>query len=133
MLGDKFGPRRVVLLGMIVSVIAAFIMGASTFTILFGAMWCIQGLAQSTGWAPLTKNMSTFFSRRERGMVMGFWCTNYALGGFIASIIAGWAGDQWGWRFAFYIPAALLAVVAVLFLFLQRDKPEDVGLPSIEQ
>ena len=131
--GDRVGTRRVVLAGMIVSVIAAILMGASTITILFGAMWCVQGLAQATGWAPLTKNMSTFFSRGERGMVMGFWCTNYALGGFIASIIAGWAGDQWGWRYAFYVPALLLVGVAALFFLLQRNKPEDVGLPPIER
>jgi OPA family sugar phosphate sensor protein UhpC-like MFS transporter len=133
MLGDKAGTRIVVLAGMIVSVIAGFVMGASTITLLFGVMWCIQGLAQSTGWAPLTKNMSTFFSRRERGMVMGFWCTNYATGGFIASIIAGWAGDQWGWRYAFYVPAGLFGIVALLFLLFQRNKPEDVALPPIER
>jgi OPA family sugar phosphate sensor protein UhpC-like MFS transporter len=80
--GDRVGTRRVVLAGMVTSVPAALVTGASTFTVLFGLMWCIQGLAQSTGWAPLTKNMSTFFSRRERGLVMGFWYTNYAGGGF---------------------------------------------------
>src|SRR5687768_17766152 len=77
--GDKVGTRRVVLGGMVVSVIAAVLMGATTITVLFGVLLCIQGFAQSTGWAPLNKNMSSFFSRGERGTVMGFWCTNYAL------------------------------------------------------
>ena len=131
--GDKLGTRIVVLIGMFASVFAAVVNGASTFTILFGVMWCIQGFAQSTGWAPLNKNMSTFFSQRERGLVMGFWCTNFALGGFVASIIAGWAGDRWGWRYAYYFPAALLLGVAVLFWLFQRNKPEDAGLPPIEQ
>src|SRR5688572_8956953 len=80
--GDKVGTRRVVLGGMVVSVLAALLMGATTITVLFGVFLCIQGFAQATGWAPLNKNMSTFFSRGERGTVMGFWTTNYALGGF---------------------------------------------------
>src|SRR5207253_587018 len=83
-------------------------MGASTLTVAFGVFFCIQGLAQSTGWGPLIKNMSAFFSRRERGGIMGLWSTCYPLGGFFASVLAGWAGDQFGWRYAFYVPAAAL-------------------------
>ena len=131
--GDRAGPRKVVLAGLFVSVVSALAMGASTWVVLFGVFFLIQGLAQSSGWAPLSKNMSMFFSRRERGMAMGLWCTNYAVGGLIASIIAGWAGDRFGWRYAFYIPAGLLLVVWLLFLLLQRNSPEDVGLPPIEQ
>jgi sugar phosphate permease len=77
--------------------------------------------------------MGAFFSRRERGSVMGLWCTNYAIGGFIASIVAGYAASWWGWRFAFFVPAALLLGITALFYLLQRDRPEDVGLPPIEQ
>ena len=87
---------------------------------------------QSTGWAPLSKNLSNFFSRRERGTVMGLWCTNYPIGGLIALLLAGYAGDAYGWRYAFFVPAAALLIIAILFLLLQRNRPEDVGLPSIE-
>jgi OPA family sugar phosphate sensor protein UhpC-like MFS transporter len=131
--GDRAGTRKVVAAGMFLSVISALAMGASTWVVMFGVFFLIQGLCQSSGWAPLSKNMSMFFSRGERGMVMGLWCTNYALGGLIASIIAGWAGDRFGWRYAFYIPAGGLLLVWLLFMLLQRNRPEDVGLPSIEQ
>jgi OPA family sugar phosphate sensor protein UhpC-like MFS transporter len=132
MAGDRLGTRIVVGVGMLMSIVAAIAMGASTIVIWFGIFFLIQGLCQSGGWGPLAKNMSTFFSRRERGTVMGLWCTNYALGGLIASIIAGWAGDRWGWRWAFYVPAMLLFGVWVVFMLWQRNRPEDVGLPVIE-
>ena len=64
---------------------------------------------------------------------MGFWCTNYALGGFFASVIAGYAAKSHGWRYAFFVPAGLLAAIWILFLLFQRNRPEDVGLPPIEQ
>jgi OPA family glycerol-3-phosphate transporter-like MFS transporter len=64
---------------------------------------------------------------------MGFWCTNYALGGFIASNIAGYAAKSYGWRYAFFVPAGLLMLIWILFLLFQRNRPEDVGLPPIEQ
>lgn len=131
--GDKFGARRVVLAGMFGSVIAAVAMGASSLAVAFGALFFLQGLCQSTGWAPLSKNLGNFFSRRERGVVMGLWCSNYAVGGLIASIYAGYVGQRFGWRYAFLIPALTLLAIWLLFLLLQRNRPEDVGLPPIEE
>ncbi len=131
--GDKFGTRKVILCGMMASVITAFLMGASTLTVALGVLFCIQGICQSTGWAPLAKNIGHFFSQKERGRVMGWWCTNYALGGVIASAYAGWAADLYGWRFAFWVPAVTLLFIWFLFIIFQRNRPEDVGLPPIEE
>ena len=131
--GDRFGTRDVILRGMLCSVVAAAAMGASNSAFLMALFFSIQGLCQSTGWAPLTKNISAFFSQRERGTVMGLWCTNYAIGGLIASPFAGYFGQRWGWRWAFFAPAAALFLIWLLFYFFQRNRPEDVGLPPIEK
>ena len=39
----------------------------------------------------------------------------------------------YGWRWAFWAPAGALFIVWLLFFVLQRNRPEDVGLPPIEQ
>src|SRR5205814_2797822 len=109
------------------------IMGTLRTAWWMGVLFALQGLWQASGWAPLGKNMGEFFSQRERGGVMGFWCTSYALGGFIASVIAGYAAKSYGWRYAFFVPAGLLAVIWIVFLLFQKNRPEDLGLPSIEQ
>lgn len=132
-LGDRFGPRRVVLFGMMASLLTCALMGLSTTAFLIGVLFTAQGLWQASGWAPLAKNMGEFFSQRERGTIMGFWCTNYALGGFIASIVAGYAAQWWGWRYAFIVPAGLLLLIWLAFWALQRDRPEDIQLPPIEE
>jgi OPA family glycerol-3-phosphate transporter-like MFS transporter len=132
-LGDRYGTRRVILFGMMASIVTAAIMGTLSTAFWMGVMFAAQGMWQASGWAPLGKNMGEFFSQRERGSVMGFWCTSYALGGFIASIIAGYAAKSYGWRYAFFVPAGLLMGIWVLFLLFQRNRPEDLGLPSIEQ
>ena len=130
--GDRYGTRKVILAGMLGSVLVAVAMGSVSFV--WPLIFCsgLQGLCQSTGWAPLTKNIGRFFSHRERGTVMGLWCTNYAVGGFVASIFAGYVGSLYGWRYAFFAPAAALAVIWLLFFWLQRNGPEDVELPPIE-
>ena len=132
-LGDRYGTRKVILFGMMASIVTAAIMGTLSTVLWMGVLFALQGLWQASGWAPLGKNMGEFFSQRERGGVMGFWCTSYALGGFIASIIAGYAAKSYGWRYAFFMPAGLLAVIWIVFLLFQKNRPEDVGLPPIEQ
>lgn len=141
MMGDRFGTRVVILSGMMLSIAVAVAMGLSSTVLAFAVLFVIQGLCQATGWAPLAKNIGEFFSQRERGTIMGMWCTNYALGGFVASTLAGlavsWAlgfsvSPADAWRFAFWIPAAGLFIIWCLFYLFQRNRPEDVGLPPIE-
>ena len=132
-LGDKLGTRAIILVGMLASVMASVAMGCSSTIALMGILFAIQGLCQSSGWAPLSKNVGEFFSQRERGSIMGFWCTNYAFGGFIASVLAGYSAQKFGWRYAFFVPAGVLFVIWILFFLFQRNRPEDVGLPPIEQ
>jgi sugar phosphate permease len=94
----------------------------------------IQGLAQSTGWSGLCKNLGSFFPSQQRGRVLGLWSSCYAFGGLVASPFAGWwAYTLMGtWHAAFISSAVVVAVVAVLFFIFQRNKPEDVGLPAVE-
>ncbi len=133
MCGDRFGPRIVVLSGMALSVITTIAMGFSSTIIFFGILMFVQGFSQATGWAPLTKNVSYWFSRRERGRVYGFWSTNYSLGGMLASGFAGYMALLFSnWRFAFFMSALVLGTIWLLFFLLQKNRPEDIELPDIE-
>jgi OPA family glycerol-3-phosphate transporter-like MFS transporter len=152
-LGDRVGTRRVVLVGMLGSIITGFAMGVSSLVLLFGILMFIQGLCQSTGWAPLAKNIANWFAQKERGVIMAWWSTNYAVGGAIAAPFAGICGEYlapfmqritvspdagplsylWqDWRFAFFGPAVALSAIWLVFLLLQKNRPADVGLPPIE-
>jgi OPA family sugar phosphate sensor protein UhpC-like MFS transporter len=133
-MGDRYGPRKVVLIGILVSVITGFAMGASSTVLLFGVFFFVQGLAQSSGWGPLTKNVGYWFCLKERGRAYGWWGTNYAIGGLIATPFAAYAVHRFSdWRFAFYVPAAAFLVIGLLFVIFQRNRPEDAGLQSIEE
>jgi len=150
-MGDRLGTRAVVLTGMAGSIVVAVAMGLANSAVALGVLFTLQGICQSSGWAPLAKNIGEFFSRSVRGRVMGVWCSNFALGGMLAAVLAGLA-TRWGhetislpgflggevtlpdpWRMAFFVPATVLGVIWLLFLTLQANRPEDVGLPSPEQ
>jgi OPA family glycerol-3-phosphate transporter-like MFS transporter len=132
---DRFGPRVVILGGLAISAIATMFMGLLPAVVFLVPLMIVQGLSQSTGWSGTLNNMAQFFSIGERGHVLGLWSTSYAFGGLVAAPVVGWfAYDVFGsWRAAFFSAAAVVAAVFVLFLFLQRNRPEDVGLPPIEE
>ena len=134
MLADRFGPRVVVLGGLLISAVAALVMGSFATLPIFFTCMLIQGLAQSTGWSGLCKNIGSFFPAEQRGRVLGLWSSCYAFGGLVASPFAGWWAYTLigSWHAAFISSAAVVAVVAVLFFIFQRNKPEDVGLPAVE-
>jgi MFS transporter, OPA family, glycerol-3-phosphate transporter len=132
---DRFGPRVVVLGGLAISAVATMFMGLLPAVVFLLPLMIVQGLAQSTGWSGTLSNMAQFFSIGERGRVLGLWSTNYAFGGLVAAPVVGWfAYDLFGsWRAAFFSGAGIVAVVFVLFFIFQRNRPEDVGLPPIEE
>lgn len=133
-LADRFGPRIVVFGGLLISALAALVMGTFATLPIFATCMVVQGLAQSTGWSGLCKNIGAFFATYERGRVLGLWSTCYAFGGLVATPFAGWCAYRLthDWRMAFLSSAGVVLAVAVLFFFLQRNRPQDVGLPPVE-
>jgi len=147
-LGDRFGPRRILLAGMALSVLAAVATGFSTALWVFMVFAMLQGVGQSTGWSNTSKVMSSWFSLSERGRVVGWWCTHYTVGSAFALFFAGWMMQHYGaiqtsgtaeptivpfWPAAFWGPAAVLGVILLLSWLFLGDRPEDVGLPPIEE
>lgn len=140
-LGDRFGTRVVILSGMLCAMCISVAMGASSSVLVIAVLFAAQGLCQASGWAPLAKNMGEFFSQRERGTVIGFWCTHYALGGWLGTNLATFAidaaydlgyGSSMAWRIAFWGPTVVVAIIWLLFYLFQRNRPEDAGFPPIE-
>lgn len=126
-LADRFSPRLVVGAGMITASAANIAMFASPTYALLLLMGMVNGLAQSTGWPGLLKTMAMWFRPGERGVVMGWWTTNYVLGSFLATVFTAWCVGSGHWKIGFVLPAALLLVIAAIFLALVRDRPAGDG------
>jgi sugar phosphate permease len=129
-LSDRIGAKRVVGAGLLLAVASNIMMGVHASLIWLLAFACLNGAAQSTGWSGLVKTMAIWFTGGNRGIVMGWWSTNYVLGGFLATAFATWAVVQpWllpqlGWRRGFLFPALLLLAITVLFLAGAKEAPE---------
>ncbi len=135
---DRWGARRVVTLGVWITVTASLLMAQANSLAAFTALAGLNGLGQAAGWPGLVKNIGSWFPRRQRGVVMGWWSTNYMVGGFIGTALTAYIATHptlWpalGWRRAFLIPAVALAGIAIAYMLLARNKPSDAGLPDTE-
>jgi sugar phosphate permease len=139
LLSDSFGSRVVVGTGLFIVVGANLLMGFQFSLGWLVLLACIAGAGQSTGWSGLVKTMACWFRRTERGVVMAWWCTNYVLGGFLATVFATfaatslWLVPRWGWRRGFWLPSLLLLAIALMYVFLVRDRPSHAGLPEEDE
>jgi MFS transporter, OPA family, glycerol-3-phosphate transporter len=148
--GTRLGPRRNVLLGMILSIVVTLAMGITLSLPVLFALMAVNGLAQATGWSGTVGTMASWFQKHERGRVMGAWSTNFTVGSIASGFAMAWVLSFRGpplfdlpglgftlqepapWRWCFYLGAFVLFVVALQFYFFQRDRPEDVGLAPVD-
>lgn len=148
-LGDKFGPKKVMITGLGLTVLMNILLGFSMTITMIGIFWTLNGYAQSCGWPSVVKGMTNWFSVRERGKVMGPWGTCYSVGDVLgtglAAFVIGHVATQTitnpvgdvvtfaNWRWVFWVGALVLTGISIIVFYLFKDKPEDVNLPNINE
>ena len=132
LLGDRFGPRRVATVGMVISGCMNLAFGLAGSFPAFMGIWLVNGLAQATGAPSRIKMLANWFSPTQRGKMMGFLGTDYVVGNAVSWIMSGWLLTHYGWRAVFFVPSGIMAFSALHFWWRARNAPEDVGLPTIE-
>lgn len=131
-LGDKYGGRRVMSAGAILSCFTNWAVSFTTSVVSLGALWGLNGYFQAMGWAPGSRVLSNWFGKNDRGKVFG--CYVFAAGmasvlSFVTSILVVHIWDL-DWRWIFRIPVILMLVGGLTFYIVARDRPEDLGFAS---
>lgn len=131
-LGDKFGGRRVMSAGAILSFVMNWATSLSTGIVSLSVFWGINGYFQSMGWAPGSRLLSNWWGRHERGTVYGLYTFAAGLASVLSFatslVVVGYF--QLDWRWIFRIPVALLLLGGIAFYLVAREKPEDMGFVS---
>jgi sugar phosphate permease len=115
-LGDRIGARRLIGFGMLASAAACVVFGASSTALMLFVAFTANGLAQATGWPGTNKAIADVTTIETRGRFMGVWSTCYQVGGLVATALATWLLATFGWRQAFFAPAAWIALWGVVVL-----------------
>ena len=117
---EKYGPRRIILIGLLLSSLMNFLFGYVDALVLFIIVWAINGFAQAAGWPSVIKIVSTSFSSRF-GKIGGIFGSCFLVGNVVAWPIIGYAVSNFGWRTAFIVPPIVLLMLALLICLTIKD------------
>lgn len=138
-LSRRVASRTLLLAGMAISVACNVVFGFSYLAGPAGywpllAFNIINGFAQSTGWPANVGVLGNWLNGSERGRIMAAWSTSYQLGSILAKAFATLMLTVLSAAWSFWGASFVLLGVWFAFLWLERDKPEDVGLsPLVEE
>ena len=123
--GDRFGPKRVLVVIMSLWSVTAVMTGAAFgFASLFGARFLL-GLSESGAFPVASRGMQLWFPRIERGRIQGTTPFFSRLAVAVTPFIAGSILLAFGWRAIFYIFGSLGIVWAIVFSIFYRNIPEE--------
>lgn len=133
-LGDKFGGRRLMSLGAVLSCGLNWLTSFGHNFLSLTIPWAANGYAQSMGWAPGSRVLSSWWPKSDRGKVYGA----YVFAAGMASVLAFTTSTlilefDLGWRWIFRLPVLLLLVGGITYYAVVRDRPEDLGFPPLPE
>ncbi|MDQ6809651.1 MAG: MFS transporter [Verrucomicrobiota bacterium] len=145
LLADRFGGKRAMLIGAAGTIAMNVLFGVASFWGLLGLFVAIRGVdgyMQSFGSPGMVKINAAWFAKTERGGFAGIFGFMINLGRFGIftlgpALLAGflflglWRIPPLHWRWLFWIPAAITAVVATLMAIFVKDTPEEAGFPPV--
>lgn len=131
-ISDKTNPRYIMSFGLMFTGILNILFGMSSSITMLIIFWSLNGWFQGWGWPPITKQLTYWFSAKERGLWWSLCSTSHNIGGAITPILIGIITESMGWRYGMYIPGIVCIIISFFLINRLRDIPKSLGLPPIE-
>jgi sugar phosphate permease len=114
-LGSFFQPQRIVLVGLILVAAANIGFAFQTTLVMMAVLWGINGFAQSMGWGPILRILSSKTNSAQKRRLALWFSLTFQVGTSLAWGIAAVLIARGGFRPAFLVPGLFLLLVALLW------------------
>ena len=124
-LGDRFGRRRLILIGLLLFGVSSVVAGQMTSADGLIAMRAVMGVGAAIILPLTTAILPTLFSPEERPRAIAVTSVGVMLGLPVGPLLAGWLLTHFAWGTIFLInaPVVLLALLGVGFLVPESKDP----------
>ena len=127
-LSDKYGPRALVTIGGVLTVIAFLL------TYLISSLWHVyliwgifMGIGASCCLIPIMSIIPRWFIKR-RGIAVGITMAGFGLGGIVSPLLAQWLISAYGWRLSFIILGLIALIIIIPLAQFMKHSPQRAGL-----
>ncbi|MFC2068663.1 MFS transporter [Chloroflexota bacterium] len=130
---DRWGPRRLIFGGIVVTSIGLILFSYTTSLVMFYGAFTLLAIGLSGSSPTVTITAVAYWFRKKLGLVTGIVTSGFALGGLIVPIVVRLI-DILDWRTTIFILGLLILAIGLPLSLLIRHKPEKYGyLPDGEQ
>lgn len=115
-LADRFGRKRLLILGLSVFTLASFLCGsAPNLTVLVVAR-ALQGAGAAMQLSAALATLSHAFQGEARARAFSFWGSVVGIGAALGPVVGGLITQDFGWEWAFYINVPIGAILTALII-----------------
>jgi sugar phosphate permease len=126
---DRFGPRRLMLVGILFAGIAPIGLGGTTTLAAFYTFYLMNALGYVVGGPLPNQVMLSRWFDAGRGKAMGVAYLGIGVGGALVPLVAHALTEALGWRSALKVLGVMMIVIAFPLAFFVRE-PEGEGAPA---
>jgi EmrB/QacA subfamily drug resistance transporter len=134
-LADRFGRKRVLMIGLGIFTAASFFCGAAPNLATLITARAFQGIGAAMQLSAALATLSSFFKGDERARAFAFWGSVVGAGMALGPIVGGLITQSFGWQWAFYInlPVGVLTLALVAAIVSDSRDPDAVrfDLPGV--
>ncbi len=131
--GDIFSKKWVVTLSILFWSIATMFTGLSNGVLMLVMMRSIATGGGEAFFGPANYTLLANYHKETRAFAMSIHQTSYYLGIILSGYVAGYVGEHYGWRNAFYVFGAVGVIHGLVLIFRLKDKKETVTIEKKEK
>ena len=120
-LGDLFGRKPLLLIGMVGFVLASALCGQARDMMQLVAFRGVQGLFAGVLFSSVFASIADIFTIERRTRIQGLFGGIFGIASVVGPTIGGYLTDNVGWRWVFYVNVPV-GIAAVLFVFLTMPR-----------
>jgi len=123
---DRYGPKKMLIAGALMTGVALIGLGSMNSLGLFYISYIFVAMGYVFGGPlPCQVLISRWFSK-NRGKAMGIAYLGIGTGGFLVPLIAAGLINNFGWRMALILLAALIVLIAVPLALFVKNSPSEI-------
>ncbi len=112
--GDKLSPKKLISVGLLVSVIMNVLIPVCTNHYQMLAVWCVNGFAQAFMWPPMVRIMTTIFSSEEYKTACVKVSWGSSMGTIVLYLLSPLIIAVSGWKAVFFFSA----ICGIIMIFV---------------